>query len=117
MPIPSPNLDDRSFAQLLEQARLAALQKAPGWSDQSPSDPGIVLLEAFAYLTETMLYRLNRIPDKAYHEFLRARQGRRHPIRDSARYASDAGQGRWGRAAVRVPHDRAGDDRSRRISR
>ncbi|HKV88853.1 MAG TPA: baseplate J/gp47 family protein [Candidatus Dormibacteraeota bacterium] len=71
MPIPSPNLDDRSFSQLLEEARLVALRKAPGWTDQSPSDPGIVLLEAFAYLTETMLYRLNLIPDKAYHEFLR----------------------------------------------
>src|SRR5215467_6950921 len=79
MSIPSPNLDDRSFSQLLEEARLVALQKAPGWTDQSASDPGIVLLEAFAYLTETMLYRLNHIPDKAYHEFLRLMGVRLHP--------------------------------------
>lgn len=79
MPIPSPNLDDRSFAQLLEEAKLAALQKAPGWTDQSPSDPGIVLLEAFAYLTETMIYRLNLVPDKAYHEFLRLMGVQLHP--------------------------------------
>lgn len=79
MPIPSPNLDDRSFAQLLEQAKRVALQKAPGWTDQSPSDPGIVLLEAFAFLTETMLYKLNLIPDKAYHEFLRLMGVQLHP--------------------------------------
>ena len=31
----------------------------------------MVLLEVFAHLTETMLYRLNRLPEKAYVEFLR----------------------------------------------
>ena len=30
-----------------------------------------MLLEAFAYLTDIMLYRLNRLPEKAYIEFLR----------------------------------------------
>jgi hypothetical protein len=79
MPIQSPNLDDRSFAQLLDEAKRVVLHKAPGWTDQSASDPGIVLLEAFAYLTETMIYRLNRIPDKAYHEFLRLIGVRIHP--------------------------------------
>ena len=79
MSIPSPNLDDRSFAQLLKEAKLVALQKAPGWTDQSASDPGVVLLEAFAYLTETMLFRLNHIPDKAYHEFLRLMGVRLNP--------------------------------------
>ncbi len=34
-------------------------------------DPGMVILELFAFLTETMIYRLNRIPEKAYVEFFR----------------------------------------------
>ena len=41
------------------------------WTDLSPSDPGMVMLELYAYLTEVMIYRLNRLPDKAYHAFLR----------------------------------------------
>ncbi len=71
MPLPSPNLDDRDFRQLVEEARRRIMQSSPGWTDLSPGDPGMVLLELFAYLTETMIYRLNRVPDKMYIEFLR----------------------------------------------
>jgi hypothetical protein len=71
MPLPSPNLDDRTFNQLMEEARRHIAQLSPQWTDLSPGDPGIVLLELFAYLTETMIYRLNQVPDKMYIEFLR----------------------------------------------
>ncbi len=70
MPLSAPNLDDRTFGQLMEEARLQIQRSSPAWTDLSPGDPGIVLLELFAFLTETMLYRLNRLPDKAYVEFL-----------------------------------------------
>ena len=33
-------------------------------------DPGVVLVEAFAYLTDVLLYRLNRVPDRLYATFL-----------------------------------------------
>lgn len=71
MSIPSPNLDDRTFAELVEAAKLRIRQQCPEWNDLSPGDPGTVLLEAFAFLTETMIFRLNRIPEKTYIEFLR----------------------------------------------
>jgi hypothetical protein len=71
MPLPSPNLDDRSFADLVEEARQHITAHCPAWTDLSPSDPGMVLVEVFAYLTEIMIYRLNRVPSKAYVEFLR----------------------------------------------
>lgn len=71
MPLPSPNLDDRTFAELMEEAKLRIRQNSTEWNDLSPNDPGIVLLEAFAFLTETMIYRFNRIPEKAYIEFLK----------------------------------------------
>ena len=64
MPIPLPRLDDRSFAQLCEQAIARARNTSPEWTDFSPGDPGVTLLELFAYLTEAMLYRLNRVPPK-----------------------------------------------------
>jgi hypothetical protein len=71
MSLPTPNLDDRTFHQLLEEARNRIVRASPEWTDLSPHDPGMVLLEVFAHLTETMLYRLNRLPEKAYVEFLR----------------------------------------------
>jgi hypothetical protein len=71
MPLPSPNLDDRTFADLVEEARQHIAANCPSWTDLSPGDPGIVLMEAFAYLTEIMIYRLNRVPAKSYIEFLR----------------------------------------------
>jgi hypothetical protein len=66
-----PNLDDRNFADLLEDAKRRIKQYSPDWDDVSPSDPGAVLLELFAYLTDQMIYRLNRLPEKAYIAFLR----------------------------------------------
>ncbi|MGH9756010.1 MAG: putative baseplate assembly protein [Blastocatellia bacterium] len=71
MPIEAPNLDDRDFQQLLAEATGVIRKYSPQWTDLSPSDPGMILLEAFAHLTEVMLYRLNRLPQKAYVEFLR----------------------------------------------
>lgn len=71
MKLKSPNLDDRNFAQLVDEAKLIIARKCPQWTDLTPGDPGIVLLELFAHLTETMIYRLNRLPEKAYVEFLR----------------------------------------------
>lgn len=71
MPLESPNLDDRSWQQLVDSATARIRQDAPEWTDLSPSDPGIVLLEAFAFLTEALIYRLNRVPDKLFIEFLR----------------------------------------------
>src|SRR5215510_5787074 len=71
MPIETPNLDDRDFERLLAEATGVIRKYSPQWTDLSPSDPGMILLEAFAHLTEVMIYRLNRLPQKAYVEFLR----------------------------------------------
>lgn len=71
MPLTPINLDDRDFEQLMSDAKEKILQSGSQWTDLSPGDPGTVLLELFAYLTETMIYRLNRLPEKAYVEFLR----------------------------------------------
>jgi predicted phage baseplate assembly protein len=34
------------------------------------SDPGVTLIETFAFMTDTLLYRLNRVPDRLYVKFL-----------------------------------------------
>jgi Baseplate J-like protein len=79
MALTSPNLDDRTFEQLLDEAKRLVAKSCPEWNDLSPSDPGVVLLELFAYLTDTMIYRLNRLPEKAYIEFLRLMGVKLHP--------------------------------------
>src|SRR5688572_813759 len=66
----SPKLDDRTFLNLVSDAVARIKQVSPNW-DTSAHNPGTVLLEAFAHLTEVLLYRLNRLPDKVYVELLR----------------------------------------------
>lgn len=79
MTFPVPDLDDRSFADLVLQAREVAARACPEWTDMSVHDPGMALLEVFAHLTEVMLYRLNRLPEKAYLSFLNLIGLTRHP--------------------------------------
>jgi hypothetical protein len=67
---PLPLLDDRTFHDLVIEARRIAAESCPAWTDLSTHDPGVALLEVFAHLTEVMIYRLNRLPEKAYIAFL-----------------------------------------------
>jgi predicted phage baseplate assembly protein len=64
--IPLENLDDRSWQDLVDQAKALAQQYAPQWTDLGPSDLGVTLIELFAWLVEGMQYRLNRVPDRTY---------------------------------------------------
>ncbi|HSM23286.1 MAG TPA: putative baseplate assembly protein [Anaerolineaceae bacterium] len=71
MPLPTPNLDDLRFQKnLVDEARKRIVQYCPEWTDYNLSDPGITLIELFAWMTELTVYRLNRVPDKNYIKFL-----------------------------------------------
>jgi predicted phage baseplate assembly protein len=61
MPIPLPNLDDRTFADLTAETRALIPGYAPEWTDHNASDPGITLIELFAWLSEILIFRLNRV--------------------------------------------------------
>lgn len=69
MPIPSVNLDDRNFDQLVAEARALIPRYFPAWTDYNESDPGITVLELFAFLTEALIYRINRVPDRSLERF------------------------------------------------
>src|SRR5579883_670657 len=71
MPLPTPILDDRSYQQLRDELVRRIPVYAPEWTDHNPSDPGITLVELFAFLGENLLYRFNQIPDSTKLEFLR----------------------------------------------
>lgn len=68
--IPTPKLDDRTFQDLVDEAIRLIPQYCPEWTNFNPTDPGITLIELFAWLTEMTLYRLNRVPDRNYLSFL-----------------------------------------------
>ncbi len=71
MALISPILDDRSYAQLKEELVRRISVYTPEWTDHNESDPGIALLELFAYLGESTLFRFNQIPETTKIEFLR----------------------------------------------
>jgi len=70
MPIPQPNLDDRTFTDLVAELRSLIPGHCPEWTDHNTSDPGITLVELFAFVAETLLYRANRIPEASRRRFL-----------------------------------------------
>jgi predicted phage baseplate assembly protein len=70
MGLEAPRLDDRSFNDLMEEVRARIPLYTPEWTDHNLSDPGITMLELFAYMTDVVLYRLNRVPDKHYIKFM-----------------------------------------------
>ncbi|WP_148716392.1 putative baseplate assembly protein [Chitinolyticbacter meiyuanensis] len=74
MPLPSPILDDRNYAQLASELKARIPVYNPAWTDHNESDPGITLLELFAFQAESLLYRFNQIPEATYLEFLRLLQ-------------------------------------------
>ena len=71
MPLPIPNLDNLRFQRdLVDEARRRIVRYCPEWTDYNLSDPGITLIELFAWMTEMIVYRLNRVPEKTHLKFL-----------------------------------------------
>ena len=71
MSLPIPNLDDKTFEELVEEVKKLIPIYAPGWTDHNVHDPGITFIELFAWLAEMQIYRLNRVPDRSYRKFLK----------------------------------------------
>ncbi|MFO7180263.1 MAG: putative baseplate assembly protein [Pseudomonadota bacterium] len=70
MPIRPPALDDRRFQDLVEEALSLVPAHVPEWTPRV-GDPGQTLVELFAWLVDTLLYRANLIPEKQRLQFLR----------------------------------------------
>ncbi len=70
MPLPLPNLDNRTFADLTLELRSLIPRYDKAWTNHNPSDPGITLIELFAWLAEMLMYRMNRIEKGNYLTFL-----------------------------------------------
>jgi predicted phage baseplate assembly protein len=70
MPLPAPNLDDRTFQDIVDEAKRLIPRFCPEWTNHNLSDPGVALIELFAWMSELVLYRLNQVPERLYVHFL-----------------------------------------------
>ena len=66
MRLAEPTLDDRRFQDLVNEARGRVARHCPEWTEHNVSDPGITLIETFAWMTEMLVYRLNRVPSRLH---------------------------------------------------
>lgn len=71
MALQIPVLDNRTFDDLLQEALLLIPRFAKNWTNHNVHDPGITLVELFAWLSEMQQYHLDQLTDKHYETFYR----------------------------------------------
>ncbi len=65
-----PNLDDRHFQDIVDEAKKRIPHYCDEWTDHNVSDPGVTFIELFAWMTDMILYRVNQVPDRHYVKFM-----------------------------------------------
>ena len=70
MPLEGPLLDNRNYADILQEALARIPVHNPDWTNFNDSDPGVTLLQLFSFMTESILYRANQIPERNRLKFL-----------------------------------------------
>lgn len=69
-----PVLDDRRYADIVAEIRTRIPRYTPEWrpqwNDLNDSDPGMILAQTFAWLSEMLLFRMERVPELQYLKFL-----------------------------------------------
>jgi predicted phage baseplate assembly protein len=66
----APNLDDRRFQDIVDETKLLIPKYCSEWTSHNLSDPGVALIELFAWMSDSLLYRLNQVPERFYTKFL-----------------------------------------------
>lgn len=70
MPLPPPNLDDRTFQDIVDETKRMIPRFTPEWTNHNVSDPGVALIELFAWMSEMVLFRVNQVPERLFVHFL-----------------------------------------------
>jgi hypothetical protein len=68
--VAAPVLDPRSYQELVDETLARIPVHNPEWTNFNRSDPGVTLVELFAFLTEAHIYRANLIPERSRRKFL-----------------------------------------------
>ncbi len=100
MPLQPPALDDRRYEDLRAEMLARIPAHTPEWTQPRTGDPGVTLIELFAWLADTVLYRANLIPERQRLAFLSLVGQQLRPARPATGFVALATQGL---AAVEVP--------------
>lgn len=65
-----PVIDDRRYADLVAEARTRIPRYTPEWNDLNENEPGMAVVQVFAWLSEMLLFRLGQVPKLNYIKFL-----------------------------------------------
>ncbi|HEY9246581.1 MAG TPA: hypothetical protein VIO11_07035, partial [Candidatus Methanoperedens sp.] len=71
MPIQFPDLAARNYKDILDEMVSSIPKYSEKWTNHNPSDPGITILEILAWIFDASFYRINRIPEESYINFIR----------------------------------------------
>jgi hypothetical protein len=66
-----PDLDTKTYDQLVAELIRAIPRDTTLWTDYNDTDPGITLVQLLGWLDESLLYQANRIPTLTDENFLR----------------------------------------------
>jgi predicted phage baseplate assembly protein len=98
-----PVIDDRRYADLVAEARTRIPRYTPEWTDLNESDPGMALVELFAWMTELLMYRLGKVPQLNYLKFLELVGFELHPARAAVAEISFPVQASYAEPYVLIP--------------
>src|SRR5262245_15427320 len=70
MPLPAPPVALLSYRQLVREALERVPSHTPEWTNLNDADPGVTIVQLFAFLTETLSYRADLIPERNRRKFL-----------------------------------------------
>ncbi len=111
--LPDIMLDDVRFQELVSEARNRIIRHTPEWTEHNVSDPGITLIELFAWFTEILTYRINRIPERlhlALLELVGVKPAPAEQARVGVRFIVEGTSGAAIPAGTEVAVPRAADD-------
>jgi hypothetical protein len=74
MALPEPKFESRTYRDLFNEAIARIPAHTPEWTNRAEPDPGITMLQLFSFMTESLLYRTNLIPERNRQKFLRLLQ-------------------------------------------
>ena len=69
-PLDPPHLDDRTFQDIVDETKRLIPRFTPEWTNHNVADPGVALVELFAWMSEMVLFRVNQVPERMYVHFL-----------------------------------------------
>jgi hypothetical protein len=70
MPLIVPRIDDRDYPRILSETLARIPVHTPEWTNFNDADPGVTLLQLFAFMTDSLLYRANLVPERNRLKFL-----------------------------------------------